>query len=115
MGFPASRRNRSLDRSDRFVDGQSNSNLFVEALTRSSTVFLADACPYRHVGAGLAGAPHTLLILSLVYLGSFLSYRSFKRLKSEARAEENDVDESETEVVNEEGGDEAPSTHLREV
>ena len=45
--FPASRRNRSLDRSDRFVDGQSDSNLFVEALTRSSTVFLADACPYR--------------------------------------------------------------------
>ena len=69
------------------------------------------------LGAGLAGAPwHTLLILSLVYLGSFpFSYRSFKRLKSEARAEENDVDESETEVVNEEGGDEAPSTHLREV
>ena len=69
------------------------------------------------LGAGLAGAPwHTLLILSLVYLGSFpFSYRSFKRLKAEARAEENDVDESETEVVNEEGGDEAPSTHLREV
>lgn len=69
------------------------------------------------LGAGLAGAPwHTLLILSLVYLGSFpFSYRSFKRLKAEAGAEENDVDESETEVVNEEGGDEAPSTHLREV
>ena len=69
------------------------------------------------LGAGLAGAPwHTLLILSLVYLGSFpFSYRSFKRLKAEARAEENDVDDSETEVVNEEGGDEAPSTHLREV
>ena len=69
------------------------------------------------LGAGLAGAPwHTLLILSLVYLGSFpFSYRSFKRLKSEARAEENDVDESETEAVNEEGGDEPPSTHLREV
>ena len=69
------------------------------------------------LGAVLAGAPwHTLLILSLVYLGSFpFSYRSFKRLKAEARAEENDVDESETEVVNEEGGDEAPSTHLREV
>ena len=69
------------------------------------------------LGAGLAGAPwHTLLILSLVYLGSFpFSYRSFKRLKAEAGAEENDVDESETEAVNEEGGDEAPSTHLREV
>ena len=69
------------------------------------------------LGAGLAGAPwHTLLILSLVYLGSFpFSYRSFKRLKAEAGAEENDVDDSETEVVNEEGGDEAPSTHLREV
>lgn len=69
------------------------------------------------LGAGLAGAPwHTLLILSLVYLGSFpFSYRSFKRLKAEAGAEENDVDGSETEVVNEEGGDEAPSTHLREV
>ena len=69
------------------------------------------------LGAGLAGAPwHTLLILSLVYLGSFpFSYRSFKRLKAEAGAEENDVDESETEAVNEEGGDEPPSTHLREV
>ena len=69
------------------------------------------------LGAGLAGAPwHTLLILSLVYLGSFpFSYRSFKILKVEAGAEENDVDESETEAVNEEGGDEAPSTHLREV
>ncbi|MEC7648350.1 MAG: CDP-diacylglycerol--serine O-phosphatidyltransferase [Pseudomonadota bacterium] len=69
------------------------------------------------LGAGLAGAPwHTLLILSLVYLGSFpFSYRSFKRLKAEARAEENDVDESEMEAVNEEGGDEAPSTHIREV
>ena len=69
------------------------------------------------LGAGLAGAPwHTLLILSLVYLGSFpFSYRSFKRLKAEAGAEENDVDESETEAVNEEGGDERPSTHLREV
>ena len=69
------------------------------------------------LGAGLAGAPwHTLLILSLVYLGSFpFSYRSFKILKAEAGAEENDVDESETQVVNEEGGDEAPSTHLREV
>ncbi|MEC7536400.1 MAG: CDP-diacylglycerol O-phosphatidyltransferase, partial [Pseudomonadota bacterium] len=69
------------------------------------------------LGAGLAGAPwHTLLILSLVYLGSFpFSYRSFKRLKAEAEAEENDVDESETEAVNEEGGDEPPSTHLREV
>ena len=67
------------------------------------------------LGAGLAGAPwHTLLILSLVYLGSFpFSYRSFKRLKSEA--EENDGDESETEAVNEEGDDEPPSTHLREV
>ena len=69
------------------------------------------------LGAGLAGAPwHTLLILSLVYLGSFpFSYRSFKILKAEAGAEENDVDESETEAVNEEGGDEPPSTHLREV
>ena len=69
------------------------------------------------LGAGLAGAPwHTLLILSLVYLGSFpFSYRSFKRLKAEAGAEENDVDESETEAVNEEGGNEPPSTHLREV
>lgn len=69
------------------------------------------------LGAGLAGAPwHTLLILSLVYLGSFpVSYRSFKRLKAEAGAEENDVDESETEAVNEEGGNEPPSTHLREV
>ena len=69
------------------------------------------------LGAGLAGAPwHTLLILSLVYLGSFpFSYRSFKILKVEAGAEENDVDESETEAVNEEGGDEAPSTHIREV
>ncbi len=69
------------------------------------------------LGAGLAGAPwHTLLILSLVYLGSFpFSYRSFKRLKAEAGAEENDVDESETEAVNEEGGDEPPSAHLREV
>ena len=69
------------------------------------------------LGAGLAGAPwHTLLILSLSYLGSFpFSYRSFKRLKAEAGAEENDVDESETKAVNEEGGDEAPSTHLREV
>ena len=69
------------------------------------------------LGAGLAGAPwHTLLILSLVYLGSFpFSYRSFKRLKAEAGAEENDVDESETEAVNEEGCNEPPSTHLREV
>ncbi|MED6310962.1 MAG: CDP-diacylglycerol--serine O-phosphatidyltransferase [Pseudomonadota bacterium] len=69
------------------------------------------------LGAGLAGAPwHTLLILSLVYLGSFpFSYRSFKRLKAESGAEENDVDESETEAVNKEGGDERPSTHLREV
>ena len=69
------------------------------------------------LGAGLAGAPwHTLLILSLVYLGSFpFSYRSFKRLKAEAGAEENDVDEAETEAVNEEGGDEPPSMHLREV
>ena len=69
------------------------------------------------LGAGLAGAPwHTLLILSLVYLGSFpFSYRSFKRLKAEAGAEENDVDGSETEAVSEEGGDEAPPTHLREV
>ena len=69
------------------------------------------------LGAGLAGAPwHTLLILSLVYLGSFpFSYRSFKRLKAEAGAEENGVDESETEAVNEEGGNEPPSTHLREV
>ena len=69
------------------------------------------------LGAGLAGAPwHTLLILSLVYLGSFpFSYRSFKRLKAEAGAEENDVDKSETEAVNEEGGNEPPSTHLREV
>ena len=66
------------------------------------------------LAAGLAGAPwHTLLILSLVYLGSFpFSYRSFKKLEAQAEAEQLEDNQAEADEVNEE---DSTGTHLREV
>ena len=66
------------------------------------------------LAAGLAGAPwHTLLILSLVYLGSFpFSYRSFKKLQAQAEAEQLEDNQAEADEVSEE---DSSGTRLREV
>jgi CDP-diacylglycerol--serine O-phosphatidyltransferase len=66
------------------------------------------------LAAGLAGAPWlTLLVISLIYLGSFpFSVLAFRKLKREAEAA---AEESESTDDGEEPTDEPGPPHLREV
>ena len=66
------------------------------------------------LAAGLAGAPWlTLLVISLIYLGSFpFSVLAFRKLKREAEAA---AEESESTDDGEEPTDETDPPHLREV